>query len=954
MLDFTCTHHATDKISNTYSRPRALGLCKFFVQCISLFVVLLPSLWAATTTYETGSSQVWDRWQITRARGSDSTVSSTFDSNLGSAVLSFSANSANRSSTFQLGGFNSRTGWNNKSQKNLSLKLNSLDSFIINVRLDTELGARYIRYKNTDSNPSKRRSTIDVGLGENIANGNWQSINRNLQADLESADPGNRITAVHGLLVRGILKLDEVKLSTLSNSSNSQESEPVVADRPQTEVLIYHSQHYGKAGESTTSSAMTDANVSSPTYNKFVISDKASHGDVRIDASSGVWTYYPTVQSWSGEDKFTIRISKNGSNSLRHVVTIIQSGTIVTAQVAPVTVSASAPPPPTVSTQVDIDDPTIRQLVNDNSTKFVDAKKGSDNNNGSQSRPWKTLKYSFAQLRAGNTLLLRGGSYDERNLYLKTRGSSGKITTVRNYPGETVVIDASDSRFNSSRDNIWELFDGSTSTYRTKNANYGSKMFVGYAISNSGTDIPLVPYLDDPGAGAHGLSDLKSNVYDVSTKPRYVGPGVYTKSGRVYIRFSPVPSRSLDGPATTFSGSTNPKNFKLLLSSDNQVITVSGTYIKISGISFTGSRSGLTLNGSSRNIEITNSVFRVPATAILLRDGVSDVKIDGITVNGNFPDWVAWTDMKGTNGQSTPASYWPMRSAGVNGSFVKNIAVSNSQFNRVFDGMVISGSNIDVSNNSGVFIDDFIQLGSDSSHVYIYDNTMIGAGPSHYGRGDSASPGTIFLHDNFIDTSLRHLIGKKDPKGILAEDYSGWRSGKPISAHAQSKLKNGDPWKIYQNTIVFNGHHSSGSGISLWRGLNRTGKTHEVYNNVIVEMGGGSILRDASISDGPQLYDGNIYWQKSGADKPIFTGIADKRGKKERFFNLTDFRASSIFTQSKSQYRPGWENSGFSGNPHLDSRLRPIQGGVAASGAVRLPGSFHGKSNSFRGALPPR
>jgi hypothetical protein len=60
---------------------------------------------------------------------------------------------------------------------------------------------------------------------------------------------------------------------------------------------------------------------------------------------------------------------------------------------------------------------------------------GSDSNSGSQASPWRSLKFAVSQLSDGDTLILRGGTYSEI-ITIKTSN-----VTVKNYPGETPVID---------------------------------------------------------------------------------------------------------------------------------------------------------------------------------------------------------------------------------------------------------------------------------------------------------------------------------------------------------------------------------------------------------------------------------------------------------------------------------------------------------------------------------
>lgn len=60
---------------------------------------------------------------------------------------------------------------------------------------------------------------------------------------------------------------------------------------------------------------------------------------------------------------------------------------------------------------------------------------GSDGNNGSQYAPWKTIQYGVNRMASGDTLNVRGGTYSESINITKAR------VRIRNYPGETPVID---------------------------------------------------------------------------------------------------------------------------------------------------------------------------------------------------------------------------------------------------------------------------------------------------------------------------------------------------------------------------------------------------------------------------------------------------------------------------------------------------------------------------------
>ncbi len=79
---------------------------------------------------------------------------------------------------------------------------------------------------------------------------------------------------------------------------------------------------------------------------------------------------------------------------------------------------------------------------------------GSDTAAGNISAPFATLKKFFSIAKPGDTVFMRGGAYDAsqqawRNIAPKVSGTAAAPITVKNYPGETVVIDHQDPTFDS-------------------------------------------------------------------------------------------------------------------------------------------------------------------------------------------------------------------------------------------------------------------------------------------------------------------------------------------------------------------------------------------------------------------------------------------------------------------------------------------------------------------------
>ena len=64
---------------------------------------------------------------------------------------------------------------------------------------------------------------------------------------------------------------------------------------------------------------------------------------------------------------------------------------------------------------------------------------GSDSNTGTIDKPFATVQKALDTVKAGQTIYVRGGTYNALNTF-KTSGSEGKYITLRNYPNETPFL----------------------------------------------------------------------------------------------------------------------------------------------------------------------------------------------------------------------------------------------------------------------------------------------------------------------------------------------------------------------------------------------------------------------------------------------------------------------------------------------------------------------------------
>lgn len=74
-------------------------------------------------------------------------------------------------------------------------------------------------------------------------------------------------------------------------------------------------------------------------------------------------------------------------------------------------------------------------------TVYFVATTGSDNNQGTQSAPWRTIQHAVNQVQAGDTIAVRSGIYNETITINKSGSSANGFITLTNYANENPIID---------------------------------------------------------------------------------------------------------------------------------------------------------------------------------------------------------------------------------------------------------------------------------------------------------------------------------------------------------------------------------------------------------------------------------------------------------------------------------------------------------------------------------
>ncbi|MDP4145866.1 MAG: right-handed parallel beta-helix repeat-containing protein [Bacillota bacterium] len=74
-----------------------------------------------------------------------------------------------------------------------------------------------------------------------------------------------------------------------------------------------------------------------------------------------------------------------------------------------------------------------------NAVYYVSSKDGSDDNDGSEKSPWKTIQKAADNTAPGDTVYVRGGIYNEK-VSINNSGTKNAYITFKNYDGETPII----------------------------------------------------------------------------------------------------------------------------------------------------------------------------------------------------------------------------------------------------------------------------------------------------------------------------------------------------------------------------------------------------------------------------------------------------------------------------------------------------------------------------------
>ena len=578
---------------------------------------------------------------------------------------------------------------------------------------------------------------------------------------------------------------------------------------------------------------------------------------------------------------------------------------------------------------------------------YVDGSRGSDANVGSKESPWKTIGHALTQLKAGDTLAIRQGTYFE-NVYCAAAGTPDKPITIRAYPGEHVTIDGGMREFQDDPASCWEpLQHGeyqSKRTYRNIRDVLGS-----FADSNIG----LQTYWHRRDLLAKNeLWILNKETREVDSV--YCGPGLWydKQTGRIHCRLEHTHIDNEDVP--DYRGETDPRNLPLVISPYkslpllvDQAKHVRFQDLVIRGGGFNTIDLNMGVDVAFDNVTVFCATYGIRARA------TGPLKITRSGFHGGIPPW----GFRDENSLHTISSHHYPPFIPQPNTKARNIArlnthallvtegsyefevfyyprnhdweIANCTFTDGHDGVYLSGHSIRFHHNHVHSIqDDAIYLSSPArfatDNVRIYQN-LITKSLMAFGCHSRGGPqGNIYIYRNVAD--LREGVNISRPRPDLPNGRLG--NYHIFLVHGR-KLLGIESMYYYQNTLISPASPDAFAHRLLTATSPETKR--RVFNNIFVYLNRYGFLRQYKGVDNDVQADGNLHW------------CVDPSAKLPKRF-LDNVRNSKFSAANKQDYPEGWCTNDRVADPKL-VRFEPIKkadwridkSSPAIGSGVRLP-----------------
>ena len=208
-----------------------------------------------------------------------------------------------------------------------------------------------------------------------------------------------------------------------------------------------------------------------------------------------------------------LQLSVSNSEAVSWEVNGIKGGSAETGTITQAglyTAPASLPKPfRLVVTARAVSDPQHPQSATINLASgavYYVATSGSDSSPGTQTAPWRTIQHAATSVKAGDTVNIRGGVYNEAVTPSVSGSATAGSITFQSYPGETAVIDGTGLKVVNGQSGLFNISDRDYISV--------SGLEIRNFTSKSDSQVPVGIYV----SGADNFIQLLSNhVHNITT-----------------------------------------------------------------------------------------------------------------------------------------------------------------------------------------------------------------------------------------------------------------------------------------------------------------------------------------------------------------------------------------------------------------------------------------------------
>jgi hypothetical protein len=605
---------------------------------------------------------------------------------------------------------------------------------------------------------------------------------------------------------------------------------------------------------------------------------------------------------------------------------------------------------------------------------FVDAQRGEDEAAGSVEAPWKTLARGVRDLKPGETLVLRGGTYYE-HVWLGRSGEPERPIVIRSYPGETAVIDGGLREFVDDPAGSWQpareagIVDAaadeyvSTRTYPHAARRRSPMQFLPDSwepMWGIEEERPMVlGHFADSMVPLHGyriVADLRatSELFPdnkKSTTGMYGGPGLWLNrdTGRIHCRLAHTKLAGLGDD--NYRGPTDPRKVPLVVAAGfgDEVLGLVGLkHVRLEDLVVRGGTGSAMLNLYGCDGITLDDVTVYGGNPALLINACANVRVVDSAFRGLAAPWTSRAHMKyrGTASYQIVLQNNQPRNTNIEFDHCEFTDDHDFAFIRYANDLRVHHSFIDNFNDDGFEIGP--KLRDHTLHIYQNRIGRILIPLTQHEIEKDESPldhdagHGVFVYRNVFDS--RGGTYKSPPR---SEAEAADPATYPLRDEGNFVGDHGGPiWPVmcvYQNTFVrnrpvFRDYFLMGFGA---QGLKQNER--DVFNNIFVQQQGTPGAGFAGIKEPGKLREaGNLVWGYGPAPAPAAPKQApkqkaNKKPEKPKPPGPTDpftkFRASPMFAASKMHYPPGFTTNDLHADPKF---AKPPTGKTGAAGGEDL------------------